>query len=82
MHTTRSAEVSDGVDEPDGIDVPGGPVPAGWSQTVRTAAFGAGAAVLIGIASAVGPMAAVTFADQPETALAGPFQNTTCCVEE
>ncbi|MER7266866.1 hypothetical protein ABT344_00935 [Micromonospora carbonacea] len=81
MHTTRTAEVSDGVNEPDGIDVPAGPVAAGWSQTVRTAAFGAGAAVLIGIASAMGPMAA-TLVDQPETVLAGPFQNTTCCVEE
>ncbi|MFY1669886.1 hypothetical protein ACN27G_07980 [Plantactinospora sp. WMMB334] len=60
----------------------GRPAATGWSTTVRTVAFGAGAAALIGMASAFGPAAATVFADQPDVVLASPFCNTTCCVED
>lgn len=55
--------------------------PARWSLAVRTAAFGAGAAALIGMATAFGP-GTDALAGAPEVIL--PIQichNSTCCVD-
>lgn len=54
----------------------------GWSLAVRTAAFGAGAAALMGVATAFGP-SAVAVAGSPVPPTPPPVcNNTTCCVED
>ena len=67
--------------ETDTFDETGESATARWSLAVRTAAFGAGAAALIGMATAFGP-SADALAATPEVLL--PIQichNSTCCVD-
>lgn len=78
MSTASSADV------PYETDESGAPAPTGWSSAVRAAAFGAGAAALIGVASAFGSsvtdLVALTSEVDPLW-MGGGGNNSTCCVE-